>query len=120
MNQVFEVWYETKKGEKLLKVSPRQLGIQKNDCFFVEFLQRMVDHGLTFVLNINYILSEIEDSKIAKGEELFLFENNDNNKYYFEGYQIFTKEDKKIFCPEKKIKDTLIRADEFFILQKAS
>jgi hypothetical protein len=75
---------------------------------------------LTFVFNPNHILSEIEDSKIAKNEKLFLFENNDNNKYYFEGYQIFKNKDKKIFCPDKKIKGTLILSDDLFILQKAS
>jgi hypothetical protein len=112
MSQVFEVWYVTKKGEKLLKVSPRQLGIQKNDCFFVEFLERMVDHGLTFVFNPNHILSEIEDSKIAKNEKLFLFENNDKiftlragiESLILKVIKFLKIKIKKYFVPIKKLK----------------
>jgi len=120
----FEVWHKTKGGLNLLTISPRQLGIQKEDCFLQDFLKQMVIHRLSFVpkQSFNDILCEIiELKKIKEGEELLLFENSNNNYYYANtGYKIFKRKEKEYICPKDIEKDTLILVDDLFILQKVS
>lgn len=118
LKENFEVWYETKDGEKFFKLSPRQLGINKKDCFVIDLLEQMAIHRLTFVSNIGIILDVLPELKIPEKGDLFLLKNNDGG--HFVGYKIYKKNGDIICCPEEQIEETYVLSSDEFIFQKKS